>query len=238
MHLYSSFSQLIIILSFSLAIALALQCETERDLNFEDCNLIDLTDEVLTGICNRIGLDMIEHVLPTIVDDEAEDTPNKEDGSSGDVKKYTHEQYARGAEECLLVEAEMDRLAKEDPEALDQLEREALEDDPALLAEIISDVLSQDKQLLKDVATKIKNADDKAEIVKDITEEMLNDGEQLEDRPDILGYLVATIIIDDPEFLDEFDEQLAEGGWYDEEDWEEEYDEENIGDNLGGSDEL
>jgi hypothetical protein len=235
MHLYS-FSQLII-LSFSLAtLSLALQCETERDLNFEECNLIDLTDEVLTGICNRIGLDMIEHVLPTIVD-EAEDTPNKEDGSGGDVKKYTHEQYARGAEECLLVEAEMDRLAKEDPEALDQMEREALEDDPALLAEIISDVLSQDKQLLKDVATKIKKADDKAEIVKDITEEMLNEGEQLEDRPDILGYLVATIIIDDPEFLDEFDEQLAEGGWYDEEDWEE-YEEDNYGDNLGGGDEL
>lgn len=234
MHLYS-FSQLIIILSFLLTIALALQCETERDLNFEECNLIDLTDEVLFGICNRIGLDMIEHVIPTIVD-EAEDTASK-DGGGGNLKKYTHEQYARGAEECLLVEAEMDRLAKEDPEALDQMEREALEDDPALLAEIISDVLSQDSQLLKDVATKIKKADDKAEIVKDITEEMLNEGEQLEDRPDILGYLVATIIIDDPEFLDEFDEQLAEGGWYDEEDWEE-YEEENNGDNLGGSDEL
>ena len=232
MHLYN-FSQLII-LSFLLATSLALQCETERDLNFEECNLIDLTDEVLTGICNRIGLDMIEHVLPTIVDEE-EETPNKD--GSGDVKKYTHEQYARGAEECLLVEAEMDRLAKEDPEALDQMEREALEDDPALLAEIISDVLSQDEQLLKDVATKIKKADDKAEIVKDITEEMLNEGEQLEDRPDILGYLVATIIVDDLEFLDEFDEQLAEGGWYDEEDWEE-YEEENNGDNLGGSDEL
>ncbi|KAK1747667.1 hypothetical protein QTG54_001630 [Skeletonema marinoi] len=143
-------------------------CETEDDLNFEDCNLIDLSDVVLTGICNRIGLDMVEHVLPTLIDD---------DDSSGEKKVYTHEQYAMGAEECIMVEAEMERLAMEDPEELERMERSRY------LAEIISDVLQQDAQLLKDVATKIKEAADHADIVKDITEGMLSEGETLEDRP-------------------------------------------------------
>jgi hypothetical protein len=206
-------------------------CQKEDDLNFENCNLIDLPDQILIDICNRIGLDMIEHVLPTIVEENNEQT-------------YTHEQYAMGAEECLMVEAEMDRLAKEDPEALDRMEREALDDDPDILAEIISDVLKQDLELLNDVADKIKRSIDKTELVKDITEGMLKKGEKLEDRPDVLGYLVASIMIDDPTFLDEFDAQLAEG--FESTDWaeslaelEEEYEKEaegadgdNIGDEL------
>uniref|UniRef100_A0A7S0THR7 Uncharacterized protein n=1 Tax=Skeletonema marinoi TaxID=267567 RepID=A0A7S0THR7_9STRA len=198
-------------------------CETEDDLNFEDCNLIDLSDVVLTGICNRIGLDMVEHVLPTLIDD---------DDSSGEKKVYTHEQYAMGAEECIMVEAEMERLAMEDPEELERMEREAMAEDPDILAEIISDVLQQDAQLLKDVATKIKDAADHADIVKDITEGMLSEGETLEDRPDVLGYLVATIMVEDPSFLDEFDAQLAEefyGEDYDSEDYWDEEDPDDIG---------
>ena len=31
-------------------------CETEDDLDFESCDLKDLSEEVLTGICDRIGL--------------------------------------------------------------------------------------------------------------------------------------------------------------------------------------
>lgn len=193
-------------------------CESEDHLNFDDCNLIDLSQKALTDICNRIGLDMVAHVLPAIVED---DNPDE-----GEKKVYTHEQYAMGAEECLMVEAEMERLAKEDPEALDRMEREALEDDPDIFAEIISDVLQQDVKLLNEVAAKIKGADDKADIVKDITEGMLGEGEKLEDRPDVLGYLVATIMNDDPSFLDEFDAQLAEGF----EDWEEINQEEDSGD--------
>lgn len=207
-------------------------CESEDHLNFDDCNLIDLSDKALTDICSRIGLDMVEHVLPAIVEDD--------DDNADDEKKkvvYTHEQYAMGAEECLLVEAEMERLAKEDPEALDRLEREALEDDPDILAEIISDVLQQDAKLLHDVVAKIKGAEEKAEIVKDITEGMLSEGEKLEDRPDVLGYLVATIMIEDPSFLDEFDAQLAEGFDFDSEDWEE-YDQEEEGGNTMTGDEL
>ncbi len=203
-------------------------CETEDDLDFETCNLIDLSDAVLTGICNRIGLDMIEHVLPTIVDDEEDD--NNSNGE-GEKKVYTHEQYAMGAEECIMVEAEMERLAMEDPEELERMEREAMAEDPDILAEIIADVLEQDEKLLTDVATKIKEATNHADIVKDIVEGMLNEGEKLEDRPDILGYLVATIMVEDPDFLDEFDDQLAESFFeYDDEDWEE--GDETMGDEL------
>lgn len=209
-------------------------CETEDDLDFETCNLIDLSDQVLTGICNRIGLDMVEHVLPTLVDDEDEEGDNNSNGGGeeGTTKKvYTHEQYAMGAEECIMVEAEMERLAIEDPEELERMELEAMAEDPEILAEIIADVLEQDEKLLTDVATKIKDATDHADIVKDIVEGMLNEGEKLEDRPDVLGYLVATIMIEDPDFLDEFDSQLAEEFFeYDSEDWEES--DETMGDEL------
>eukprot|EP00573_Skeletonema_grethae_P010476 CAMPEP_0201698114 /NCGR_PEP_ID=MMETSP0578-20130828/17248_1 /ASSEMBLY_ACC=CAM_ASM_000663 /TAXON_ID=267565 /ORGANISM="Skeletonema grethea, Strain CCMP 1804" /LENGTH=230 /DNA_ID=CAMNT_0048184557 /DNA_START=12 /DNA_END=704 /DNA_ORIENTATION=- len=208
-------------------------CETEDDLDFEKCNLIDLSDRVLTGICNRIGLDMIEHVLPTIVDDDDEDNNNNNSNGAGEegTKVYTHEQYAMGAEECIMVEAEMERLAVEDPEELERMEREAMAEDPDILAEIIADVLEQDEKLLTDVASKIKDATIHADIVKDIVEGMLNEGEKLEDRPDVLGYLVATIMVEDPDFLDEFDDQLAEEFFhYDSEDWEES--DETMGDEL------
>ena len=200
---------LLVVQSIIIPLALgATSCATEDDLDFESCNLIDLSDEVLSGICNRIGLDMVEHVLPTIVDDE-------ESTEEGNIV-YTHEQYAIGAEECLMVEAEMDRLAEEDPEELERMEREAMADDPEILGEIIADVLEQDAKLLSDVSAKIKDAVEHEDIVQEISDEMLNEGEKLEDRPDVLGYLVATIIVEDHYFLDEFDEFYEE---FDSEDW-------------------
>ena len=198
-------------------------CETEDDLDFEGCNLIQLSDQVLTDICNRIGLDMEEHVLPTIIDD----------ADMGEKKAYTHEHYALGAEECIMVEAEMERLAEEDPEELERMEREAMAEDPDILAEIIADVLQQDAKLLKDVAAKIKDAVDHADIVKDITENMLNEGDKLEDRPDILGYLVASIMVEDPEFLDEFDAQLSEDFFEEGFDYEDEFDERESAEIMG-----
>lgn len=200
-------------------------CETEDDLDFEGCNLIQLSDQVLTDICNRIGLDMEEHVLPTIIDDD----------DMGETKAYTHEHYALGAEECIMVEAEMERLAEEDPEELERMEREAMAEDPDILAEIIADVLQQDDKLLKDVTAKIKDAVDHADmnIVKDITENMLNEGDKLEDRPDILGYLVASIMIEDPEFLDEFDAQLSEDFFEEGFDYEDEFDESESAEIMG-----
>lgn len=198
-------------------------CETEDDLDFEGCNLIQLSDQVLTDICNRIGLDMEEHVLPTIIDDD----------DMGEKKAYTHEHYALGAEECIMVEAEMERLAEEDPEELERMEREAMAEDPDILAEIIADVLQQDAKLLKDVAAKIKDAVDHADIVKDITENMLNEGDKLEDRPDILGYLVASIMVEDPEFLDEFDAQLSEEFFEEGFDYEDEFDERESAEIMG-----
>ena len=198
-------------------------CETEDDLDFEGCNLIQLSDQVLTDICNRIGLDMEEHVLPTIIDDD----------DMGEKKAYTHEHYALGAEECIMVEAEMERLVEEDPEELERMEREAMAEDPDILAEIIADVLQQDAKLLKDVAAKIKDAVDHADIVKDITENMLNEGDKLEDRPDILGYLVASIMVEDPEFLDEFDAQLSEDLFEEGFDYEDDFDESESSEIMG-----
>lgn len=104
-------------------------------------------------ICNRIGLDIIEHVLPYVLEEEESGDDNNNDeseSSSGKkddtiTKAYTHEDYILGAEECLNIEAEMIELEDTDPEYLDQLERETLAEDPEIVAEIISDVLKQDE---------------------------------------------------------------------------------------------
>lgn len=85
------------------------ECETEQDLDFQSCDLIHLSDEALNDICHRIGLDLKSHVLPTLLGMD-------EDGEVGvgEVKEraYTHEDYVRGAEECLMIEDEVSYFYK------------------------------------------------------------------------------------------------------------------------------
>mmetsp|Transcript_23159 Transcript_23159/g.49559 ORF Transcript_23159/g.49559 Transcript_23159/m.49559 type:complete len:231 (+) Transcript_23159:138-830(+) len=196
-------------------------CETEEDLDFDSCDLKDLKDEVLTEICNRIGLDMDGHVLPYLHEDEGEKS-----GDDGDAttRTYTHEDFVRGAEECLMIEDEIDQLEEEDPDYLEKLERDALMDDPEIVAEVIADVLKQDEssQLLKDIASKLVT--DAPQIVKEI-EGMLGEGEKLEDRPDVVGYIIAKLLSEQEhvDILGELDEALAElvEDWHEEEHYEE-----------------
>lgn len=206
-------------------------CETEDDLDFESCDLKDLTDDVLKDICNRIGLDMVSHVLPFLL--EEEDGDEKSDGDEGDAttKAYTHEQFVQGAEECLMIEDEMTQLEEDDPEYLAQLERDALAEDPEAVAEIVADVLKQDDKLLKDIAAKLEK--DTPEVVKEM-EGMLGEGEKLENRPDVVGFIIAKLLSEDKnlDILDELDEAL---GHFFQEDWDD-Y-EEDVAD-VGGGDEL
>ena len=187
----------------------------------------------IQDICNRIGLDMVSHVLPYLLDEE-ESEGNEPDDGGGDAlpKIYTHEDFVRGAEECLLIEDEMNRLEKDDPEYLAQLEREALEEDPDIVAEIVADVLKQDETLLKEIATKLLS--DVPELVTEMNI-MLVEGEQLEDRPDIVGLIVAQLLSDEQnlDILDVFDESLSDHYFHDEKG---EDGEESIG--TMGNDEL
>ncbi len=83
------------------------ECETEQDLDFESCDLIHLSDEALNDICLRIGLDLKGHVLPALLGMDED-----EEAGVGEVKErvYTHEDFVRGAEECLMIEDEVSRM--------------------------------------------------------------------------------------------------------------------------------
>jgi hypothetical protein len=152
---------------------------------------------------------MTSHVLPYLLDEEESKEGTSGEGGESASTTYTHEDFVRGAEECLLIEDEMNRLENEDPDYLAQLEREALVDDPDIVAEIVADVLKQDNILLKEIATKLMS--DVPELVNDMNS-MLGEGEKLENRPDIVGLIVAQLLSDDQnlDILDEFDEALSE----------------------------
>ncbi|KAL9189122.1 hypothetical protein ACHAXT_011612 [Thalassiosira profunda] len=206
-------------------------CETEDDLDFDACDLQDLKDDVLKDICNRIGLDMENHVLPFLFEEEGDATEDGVDPPPP-TRTYTHEDFVKGAEECLLIEDEMNQLEEDDPDYLAQLEREALEDDPEIVAEIVADILKQDHTLLHEMTTKLtKDAPEKVEQVQG----MLGEGEKLEDRPDVVGYIVAELLSEDQDLalLDEIDAALSE---HMEEHWGDE--EEGIGEGIGDGDEL
>ena len=149
---------------------------------------------------------MEEHVLAFLYDEEEGEQSIDEGGTT--TRTYTHEDFVKGAEECLMIEDEMDQLEEDDPDYLAQLERDALESDPEVVAEIVADVLKQDSALLKDIASKLTS--DAPEIVKEM-EAMMEEGENLEDRPDIVGYIIADLLAEDPDLdiLDEFDEALS-----------------------------
>eukprot|EP00956_Cyclotella_meneghiniana_P005064 scaffold6277_cov54-Cyclotella_meneghiniana.AAC.3 len=176
------------------------ECLTERDLDFEACDLVHLSESALSDICDRIGLDLEGHVLPALVT-EIDEGENEGVGDSKN-RDFTHHDYVRGAEECLMIEDEMIRLQDEDPDLIRQLEREALEEDPDTFADMITQIISNDKVLLKEITEKL--AEDE-ELMAD-AKEMLEMGETLETRPDVIGFLFAKYLAEDPSLLDEFDE--------------------------------
>lgn len=194
-------------------------CETEEDLDFDSCDLKHLKDEVLKDICNRIGLDLETHVLPFLFDELGEGDEQTIEEGDKPARTYTHDDFVKGAEECLMIEEEMDQLEESDPEYLAQLEREALHDDPEMVAEILADVLKQDETLLKDIANKLLA--DAPETVKEM-EGMLGEGEKLEDRADVVGFIVAKLLAEDENLhlIDELDEALSQHlyDWADDED--------------------
>ena len=172
---------------------------------------------------------MVGHVLPFLSnegDDEGDDI-NKD---ATPKTSYTHEEFVKGAEECLLIEDEMAELEEHDPEYLEQLEREALAEDPEIVAEIISDVLKQDNKLLVEIAAKLMK--DTPDVVKEM-EGMLGENEKLETRPDVVGFIVSKLLNDEEniDILDEFDAALSEYFFGDDDEWADEED-------IGGGDEL
>ena len=198
---------------------------------------------------------MISHVLPFLSEEYDNDKMGGGDGGGGNVESssstsssssskdddaktsrtYTHAEYVRGAEECLLIEDEMDRLEVDDPEYLDELEREALRDDPTIVAEIIANVLGEDDTLLTSIVSKLKT--DAPDVVSDM-ENMLMEGEESIDRPDVVAIIIARLLSDEQnlDLLDEFDEALSSAEWYGEVVEEIQVDDGPIEDDGGGVD--
>jgi hypothetical protein len=96
----------------------------------------------------------------------------------------------------------VNRLQEENPDYLEELEREALLDDPEIFADMITKIISQDESLLKEISAKLSEDE---ELMTD-AEKLLEENETLENRPDVLGFLLAKYLSEDPSLLDEFDE--------------------------------
>ena len=188
-------------------------CETESDLRLEGCALENLPLEALTGICERIGLDVEMHVFPLIDEDEEElaggggdDKADAVDlGGESKTKERSHSDYVSAAQECLLIEMEMQLMEEEDPEALAELERSLLAEDPDLLAEVVAEVLAKSPELMHELQIELERED--PEFYQDLMEE-LGDDESLSDRPEILAELVAVMLAEDPDMLEKLDEDL------------------------------
>ena len=156
---------------------------------------------------------MKSHVLPFLSDDDIDidagvvSTSSSSSTAAG-RRTYDHADYVRGAEECLLVEYEMERLEADDPEYLEELEREALRDDPTIVAEVIANVLHEDDELLRTISLRLK--EDAPDEVKEM-EGMMERGEELGSRPDVVAIIIAKMLSDEQnlDLLDEFDEALS-----------------------------
>lgn len=96
---------------------------------------------------------------------------------------------------------QVNRLQDENPDYLQELEREALLEDPEIFAEMITQIISNDEALLKEITTKL--AGDK-EFMADANE-LLEEGETLSDRAEVIGVLLAKYLSEDPSLLDEFE---------------------------------
>lgn len=150
---------------------------------------------------------MESHVLPYLLDEEEEGviSPEGEDAT----REYTHDEYVKGAEECLMIEDEMNQLDDED---LEDLEHEALADDPELVAQIITDMLKQDEKLLSEVTLALEKGAPHAH--KDM-QYMLEEGGAAEDhmsRAEAAGYAIAKLLSEeeDHHVLDEIDGLIGE----------------------------
>jgi hypothetical protein len=92
---------LLLAMSAALSAAAAAECLSEKDLG-ENCTLADLPDAALLQICTDRGF--------------ALDVP-----SDVDIR---HEDYVMAAEQCMDIDAEMQKMLEEDPDLVKELQAE------------------------------------------------------------------------------------------------------------------
>ena len=211
-------------------------CQSEADLNFDTCKLEDLPKHALIAICDRIGLDMEQHVFPlldldVLVDDEDADNVENDDGDSGEsedetasgqhygatgerkgiMKERDHADYVQATRECLLVEAEVDRMEEDAPDELEDLERSMLAEDPGLLAEVVKDVLDRNPTLSAELEAELKEKE--PALFQDMMKVLAQD-ETLADQPELLADLVSLMLAETDSLnvgrvLDSLDEDIV-----------------------------
>ena len=166
------------------AVPLSQRCEEETDLDFVLCTLVDLSDTALQDICQRIGLDSETNVLPYLLESD-------EDAEEGNAERaYTHSDFVKAAEECLSMSMDLEMDGQ-------WYNRYDMQQDPEMM---ITDILIQDEDLLKEIVAKLSKAKGRPEILEEIKSNgiMIEEGEGLEDRPDIIGFYLASMLSGDP----------------------------------------
>ena len=98
--------------------------------NEEWIDLFDLTDVELEAICTDRGFELVRETL------------------THDEIVYTHQDYVEAAQQCLAIEAEMEKVLQENPDILQQLqeETERMEAEKQKLEEELARVTHQLKQ--------------------------------------------------------------------------------------------
>mmetsp|Transcript_13854 Transcript_13854/g.13438 ORF Transcript_13854/g.13438 Transcript_13854/m.13438 type:complete len:221 (-) Transcript_13854:80-742(-) len=174
-------------------------CNTENDLDFGNCDLENLSIDALKAICERMGLDVDEHLFPLM---------KSTSGSLLVQTDHTHSDYVLAAAECLEIEFRMEDMLEENPEVEAELQRSLLAEDHVLLTETITEIMEQSPDLFDSLEEEIMTADP---ALYEELELRLEDGETFLDRPDIFAEMVAVKLSRDPDLFDRLYEDDASG---------------------------
>jgi len=170
-------------------------CLTIEDLDFESCNLEDLSIDELKKVCSNLGLNVETDIFSYIFDEgdneDEEPAPPKKDDAS---KEWTHKDYVAGAYECFAIEQEFHESGETDLD-IDAI----MEEDPEFIITLVSQLLDADPNLIDEVEAEMKR--DHPEYWADL-ESDFKEGEVLKDRPDILSKILLQSFRDDPEILE------------------------------------
>lgn len=125
-------------------VSTASKCETEQDVNFEDCWMHHLKVPALDAICKRVGVNATTDVFPYL----------EEVG-----KSPSHDDYVTAAYECLMIEQDIHFMLQdynllpeeilEDRQGMALLVQNALEKNPHLLGRITEELQQRKPELWK-----------------------------------------------------------------------------------------
>lgn len=172
---------------------------TDITTDSDDCSLKDLPDAELQKQCENLGLDITSVLLDMTEDgDDGTEQDALRDGSY----KLEHEDYIKAAYVCMRIEEDLAKMIEEDPDQLLRMEQEMMQEDPEMMIEVITDVLVQSPELMDELIEDLLKED--PDLMLELTNQ-LEEGERLQDRPDVMAGLVAYMLQSNDDFMEELD---------------------------------